>query len=334
MQFRHLFWMLTFLLNSGLAGFAQQSVKVVSIPDRNLATAVRNTLGLKPIRDSIIFVLFLFIGCSDTDNIFHKTVHIPIQAVDIVSISQDRPAEILFVVAGIKADGCDPSIQKVSAERVGNTIFLRATGSEEIFDSGGYCTSAVEATGGEVVVKDLEVGEYKVATDDGPEFLQFRIEKGAAYVVRKGGIGDLTVQMKTSEGIKLFDADALDFLLDHPYMYSAEPVQVSIGVEGNFFGQACEYFHKIVIDKGSSSIMNVEIFGEAPINADCIRYQQPDDAAAQLLFSGPTNTFKTEIDLGTFGTGDYRVNINGYDDVRFSIRLTNSRNILDRQKQD
>lgn len=98
------------------------------------------------IHGSVIFILLLFIGCSDSGSIFYKTVHIPRQAVDIVSISQDRPAEILFVVAGIKADGYDPSIQRVSAERVGNTIFLRARGSEEIFDSGGYCTSAVEAT--------------------------------------------------------------------------------------------------------------------------------------------------------------------------------------------
>lgn len=284
------------------------------------------------IRGSIIFVLLLFIGCSGSGNIFHKTVHIPVQAVDIVSISEERPAEVLFVVAGIKGDGCDPSIQKVFSERVGNTIFLRATGSEEIFDSGGYCTMAVEATGGEVVVKDLEVGEYKVATDDGHELLQFGIEKGAAYVVRKSGIRDITVQMKTSEGIKLFDAEAIEFLLD-PYVYSSEPVQVSISGKANFIGQVCEYSDKIVIDKGSSSIINVEMFSEVPINADCIRYQQLDNAASELLF-GSSNTFTVEIDLGTFETGDYRVNINGDDEVWFSIRLTSSRNILDRLKQN
>ena len=259
-----------------------------------------------------------------------------IQAVDIVSISEDRPAEVLFVVAGIRGDGCDPSIQKVHAERVGNTVVLRATGSEEIFDSGGYdCTMMVEATGGEIVVKDLEVGEYKVATDDGHELLQFRIEKGAAYVVRKPIIWDVTAQMKTSEGIKLFDA--IEFLSD-PYVYSAEPVQVSIGVEGCFIAQTCEHSHKIVIDEESSGIINVEISGEAPINADCIQYQQfHNDLATTIVFSSPNtlyDAYEAEIDLGTFGTGDYRVNLNGSDEVWFSIRLTSSRNILDRVEQD
>lgn len=78
-----------------------------------------------------------------------------------------------------------------------------------------------------------------------------------------------------------------------------------------------EYSHKVVIDKRSSGIINVEIFGEVPINNDCIRYQHLDDAAYQILFL-PSSRFEEEIDLGTFEVGDYRVNINGYD--KFSIR--------------
>ncbi len=300
----------------------------------------------------VIFVLLFCIGCGDS-GIFHKTIDVGIMAVDIVSISEDRPAEVLFLVAGLMGDGCDPSIQKVSAERVGNTIFLRATGSEEIFDSGGYdCEDAVTATGGEVVVKDLEVGEYKVATGV-HELLHLRIEKEAAYVIRKAGIGDITVQVKTSEGIVI---DAIEhtyrasyfvrkagieditvqlktfgspegIVIESPYVevYTAELVNISMGVEGYGITRVCgssqvrDYPHKVVIDKGSSGIINVEIFGEVPINNDCIRYQHLDTAAYQIAFL-PSSVFEEGIDLGTFGVGNYRVNINGYERVRFSIR--------------
>lgn len=173
------------------------------------------------IRYSVIFVLLFFIGCSDS-GIFYKTVDVGIVAVDIVSISEKRPAEVLFLVAGLKADECGTSIEKVYVERVGNTIVLRATGSEEIFDCGGYdCTMMVEAIGGEIVVKDLEVGKYKVGTGI-HELLQFRIEKEAAYVVRKAGIGDITVQVKTSEGIVI---DAIE------YPYRASYVVRKAGIE-------------------------------------------------------------------------------------------------------
>ena len=291
-------------------------------------------------------ILLMFAGC---DRLTLKTVNIRIEAVDIASISEERPAEVLFAIGGIKADGCDPSIQKVHAQRVGNTIFLEATGSEERFDSGGYCTSMVESTAGTIVVKALEVGEYKVATHDGFELLQFRIEKGTSYVGKKAGIGDITVEMKTSEGIVMDTlkypyrasyvvrkAGTEDITVSYPFVvrqaglegirveypgvYTDEPIQVSIGVEAYLMSRACEYSPKIVIDKGSSgNLMNVEIFGEVPFTADCIQHQDLDSVAYELIF-GPSNRFEVQIDLGTFETGDYRVNINGADEVGFSIR--------------
>ena len=234
----------------------------------------------------VLLVLLLFIGCSDSGSIFYKTIDIRIQAVDIVSISEDRPAEVLFVVSGIKGDGCDPSIQKVSAERFGNTIILQATGSEGIFDSGGDCTSAVEATGGEIVAKELEVGEYKVATHGGRELLHFRIEKGTAYVIRKSRIGAITVRAKTPEGILIKAIEHPDrasyfvrkpgiedipvnlktsessegIVIEPPYMdvYTPEPVQVSIDMERYSINQGCEYSHKVAIEKGSSVLSTLK----------------------------------------------------------------------------
>ncbi|MCY3723045.1 MAG: hypothetical protein OXG97_12565 [Candidatus Poribacteria bacterium] len=301
-----------------------------------------------------VLLVVLFIGC---DRVFYKTVDIRIQAVDIVSISEERPAEVRFVVGGIKADGCDPSIQMVSAERMGNTIVLEATGSEEKFDSGGYyCTLEVEATGGEIVVKDLEVGEYKVATHDGRELLGLRIEKGAATVVRKAAIGDITVEIKTSEGFVLDrieyppratfvvrkmgpvsypfvvrEAGLEGIAVDYPVVYTAEPVQVSMRVEAHLTRYVSGYCEKIVIDRESRGLMNIEIFGEVPINADYYQYSQrfddvpaelyADVLARQLLFGVlRKGSFEAETDLGSFEAGDYRVNINGSDEVGFSIQ--------------
>lgn len=315
-----------------------------------------------------VLLVVLFIGC---DRIFYKTVAIPIEAVDIVSISEDRPAEVRFVVGGIRGDGSAPTIQKVDAQRVGNTIFLRATGLEERRDSGGDYTQAVESTGKVIVVKALEVGDYKVATHDGRELLGLRIEKGASTIVRKAAIGDITVEIKTSEGFVLDrieyprratfvvrkmgpeditvsypfvvrEAGLEGIAVDYPGVYTAEPVQVSMRVEAYLTRYASGYCEKIVIDREPRGLMNIKIFGEVPINADY--YQRFDDVpdevyadvlARQLLFGALREyRFEAETDLGSFEAGDYRVNINGSDEVGFSIRGFSANRNIDRRKQE
>jgi len=321
------------------------------------------------IRGIVIFVLLvvLFMGC---DRISYKTVAIRIEVVDIVSISEDRPAEVRFVVGGIRGDGSDPRIQKVDAQRIGNTIFLRATGLEERFDSGGDYTQAVEPTGKVIVVKALEVGGYKVATHDGRELLGLRIEKEAATIVRKAAIGDITVEIKTSEGFVLDrieyppratfvvrkmgpvsypfvvrEAGLEGIAVDYPVVYTAEPIQVSMHVEASLIRYASGYCEKIVIDRESRGLMNIEIFGEVPINADYYQHYQrfddvPDEVYAdvladQLLFGALRgDRFEAETDLGSFEAGDYRVNINGSDEVGFSIRGFSANRNIDRRQQE
>jgi len=298
-------------------------------------------------------ILFMSAGC---ERFYFKTVNIRIEAVDIVSISEEKPAEVLFVVGGVMGDGGDPSIQKVHAQRVGNTIFLKATGLKERFDSGRYAHYTIpQSTTDTIVVKTLEVGEYKVARHDGFELLQFRIEKGAAYVGQKAGIGDITVEMKTSEGIVMDtlkypyrasyvvrkagteDREVVPYpfvvrkagiegiAVEYPIVYVAGPVQVSIGIEASLTREAGEYSEKVMVDEKSSDIIHIEIFGEAPINADGIEYKQLDaqrlhDIATELVFSPSYPRFEYKIPIGTFENGDYRVNINGSDEVGFSKR--------------
>ena len=247
----------------------------------------------------VIFVLFVIVSCIGCyrDEIYYRGS----TAIGIVSISEDRPAEVLMSVAGV-TEGCGPTpFRNVYADRVENTIFLKATVLES--HNGGYTCSAIDELYGEVTVKDLEVGEYKIVAND-REHLRLRIEKETAYVLLKPIIKDITVQMKTSEGIERFDS------FQDPWIETAEPVQVTIGVEGYFdYGIRCEFEEMTDIAREAEDI-NVDISSEVLI-ADCI-------ADVSILNGGAL--YDAEIDLGLFGQGDYRVNVNGHE-VRFSIRL-------------
>lgn len=247
----------------------------------------------------VIFVLFVIVSCigCDRDEIYYRGS----TAIGIVSISEDRPAEVLISVAGV-TDGCGPiPFRNVYADRVENTIFLKATVLED--HGGGYTCSAIDELYGEVPVKDLEVGEYKIVVND-RERLRLRIEKETAYVLLKPIIRDITVQMKTSEGIERFDS------FQDPWIETAETVQVTMGVEGFFdYGIQCEFKEMTDIEREAEDI-NVDISSEVLI-ADCM-------ADVSIIDGEPR--YDAEIDLGIFAAGDYRVNVNGYE-VRFSIRL-------------
>lgn len=252
----------------------------------------------------VIFVLFVIVSCIGCyrDEIYYRGS----TAIGIVSISEDRPAEVLMSVTGL-TDGCGPiPFRNVYADRVENTIFLKAT---VLDDSGHYTCLGIVEYYGEVTVKDLEVGEYKIVAND-REHLRFRIEKETAYLLLKPRVRDITVQMKTSEGIELFDSSFLDFLME-----TTEPVQVTIDVEAYFADCEIGDLSKMMyierdIEREAGDI-NVDISGKV-LSADC--------SQKAGILSGRSSRYDAQIDLGIFAAGDYRVNVNGYE-VRFSIRL-------------
>ena len=255
---------------------------------------------------SFLFVLFVIISCIGCDKIFEDEIYFAgPTGIGIVSISEDRPAEVLINVAGFGGTGCGPiPFRNVYADRVENTIFLKPTVLKGSGAGGGYTCSAIEEFYGEVTVKDLEVGEYRIVSND-RERLRLRIEKETAYVLLKPIIKDITVQMKTSEGIERFDS------FQDPWIETAETVQVTIGVEGYFdYGIRCEFEEMTDIEREAEDI-NVDISSEVLI-ADCM--------AGIIRFIGGGPDYDAEIDLGLFGPGDYRVNVNGHE-VQFFIRL-------------
>ena len=251
---------------------------------------------------SFLFVLFVIVSCIGCDTIYEDEIYYRgSTAIGIVSISENRPAEVLMRVSGV-TEGCGPvPFKNVYADRVENTIFLKPTVLEGSGAGGGYTCSAIYELYGEVTVKALEVGEYKIVANE-REHLWLRIEKETTAIFLKPMIRDVTVQMKTSEGIELFDS-----------LFSDEPVQVTIGVEGYFdSGIHCEFEDpsKMTYIEREAEDINVDIFSEVR-STDCMR-------DIYILDGGPG--YEAEIDLGIFAAGDYRVNVNGHE-IQFSIRL-------------
>lgn len=130
-------------------------------------------------------LVVLFIGCDYLDG--HKDEDMPIEVAALVSISDDRPAEVVIGAFGTHSNTCVSSGAKLYASRDGNKIHL--TGKMEIPLGFGGCGDAVSAVYGEVTVKNLEVGEYIIEGDwinreykDNYEIGRFRIEPDAAYM--------------------------------------------------------------------------------------------------------------------------------------------------------
>ena len=145
-------------------------------------------------------LVVLITGCDYLDG--HKDVDMPITVAGLVSISDDRPAEVVIGVFGFNNDTCVNSEGKVFADRDGNKIHL--TGKMEVPLGPGGCGDAITDVYGEVTVKDLEVGEYIIVGNfknteykDNYEVGRFRIESDAAYM------GVEPVKMYSKKSLKL-----------------------------------------------------------------------------------------------------------------------------------
>ena len=172
-------------------------------------------------------------------------------------------------------------------------------------DLGAVTCSAIEHFYGQVTLKDLDIGEYEITVSHGTP-LRLRIEKETAAVLLRPRINITTLEMKTSKGIQRFET------FPDPWIEATETVQVTIKVEGYFaFGSHSEAPPKITkitdIKQGATEI-RIDISGEVGF-VDCSqdRTQLP--------------RYDAEIDLGLFEAGTYRVTINEYENVFFSIRL-------------
>lgn len=247
----------------------------------------------------MLFVVVWFIGCGFIGT---EEVDMQVEKVGLLSVSENRPATVLIGVLGSHHNTGADADAKVSADRDGNTIHISAT--KRVF--GGAQGDAVSDVYGEVTVRNLEVGEYKIM-NGGHELLKFRIAADAGYVKSGPIVAYLELTVKTADGIELFPH------ITPSFYQTSEPVQVTMGVVG-YFDSKCVPYLKTHIERRSwttesgtpSYEIYVDISGEVPIvNTECALKIHPTD-----YDYGVNPSYYAEIDLGTFPLGWHHIKVN------------------------
>ena len=250
---------------------------------------------LSRVRSIIILTLFvhLFAGCDYLDG--DKDVEMWIEAAGVVSVSYDRPAKVVIGAVGVHSNTCVRSRNaEVYATREDNNIHLTAKKGIPYIPS--LCGSTVTGVYGEVTLKNLKVGEYKILDDTSRELGRFRIEENRAFVDVKPIINGFIVS-------PIFrDNDELE---DTSYSVSA-----SIGIE-EVHEVGCDLIVPRTILrrdlKETEPVINIDIRRVVPnVDSPCgviSFYQPPEDYG--------TWTYNTEIYLGVFSAGSHSVVLSG-----------------------
>lgn len=242
------------------------------------------------ISDIIILTLFvhLFTGCDFLDG--SKDVDMRIEAAGVVSASYDRPAEVVIGAVGFHSNTCVSRNAKVSATREGNNINL--TAKMEIPFVPSLCGDAETQAYGEVTMKNLKVGEYKIMDDNSRELGRFRIEEHAVYVDIEPIINGFIVAP--------LDSGELE---DTSYY-----VEASIGIEEVYASDDCIPPRTVLwsVPEKTEGVTYVDI-----------RRVVPDDApyCGVISLYQPTEAYRfihnAEVYLGLFSAGSHSVVISG-----------------------
>ena len=204
------------------------------------------------------------------------------QLASILSISDNRPAEVTIGWMTSVADGCWGATG-VSAKRDGNNIYLAIKTSQST-GSSFACTLAVEDKYGAFTVKNLEVGEYIIRGHHHKKELgRFRIEPDTAYST-----------ITTVPRFRVDDEEKEDTY----HVTAVLPLYGSRKI-------GCEPIVKMDIEHTQDAI-NIAAWEVIP-KTDCQIIQDifliPDQYESKRI--------DIDIDLGTFSTGSYIVIING-----------------------
>lgn len=235
----------------------------------------------------VLYIVILLTGCD-----YYSNVSTSITDIAIISISDERPADVVIRITGFHRDTC-VSQPKVYYDRKGNTIQVSA--KYNVGGGFGGCGDAETEVYGDVTIRKLEVGKYKIITHD-TEQMQLHIEKDAAYVGTKRTPEDIDIIMKTLDG---------DELTEIPDDYS-DPVKVILKLtfQSRF---TCEPHHNIQIKRDELGVINADIVQVVPIDATCAPVLYPFPFSENYI-----PLYTTELTLGTYLSGVYRVNINNW----------------------
>ncbi|MCY3721405.1 MAG: hypothetical protein OXG97_04215 [Candidatus Poribacteria bacterium] len=258
-----------------------------------------------------VFIV-LFTGCDYLDG--YKEENMPITIAGLVSISDDRPAEVVIGAFGSHRNTCVKLEGKVYANRDGNKIYL--TGEMEIPLGPGACGQAITDVYGEVAVKNLEVGEYIIEGDSiNTEIGRFRIESDAAYMeIEPAKMYSKKYSKSPSELDVIFSPTVPD---DGEFKDTSYHVKIVVDIVKFYIDNAdlldeykdpCyEPIYKTDIDR-TGDVINLNIWRLVPtIDSGCtLKMSLGADASAPWYGS-----MKAEIDIGMFSPGLYTVFIKG-----------------------
>ena len=248
---------------------------------------------LSRISGIIILMLFvrLFTGCDYLDG--SKDVDMWIEAAGVVSVSRDRPADVVIGAVGSHRNTCVGRNPEVYATREGNNIHL--TAKKEIPTAFSMCGEAVTYVYGEVTMENLKVGEYKILDDTSHELGRFRIEEHAAYVDIEPIINGFIVSPIFRDTEELEET-----------FYS---VEVSIGIE--IHEKSCDLPTpriRLWTDREETEgVISIDIKRVVPnVDSPCgvISLYEPTKYYGSWIHN-------TEIYLGAFSAGSHSVVISG-----------------------
>ena len=247
----------------------------------------------------LMFILFLA-GCGYLDG--EKNENMVLLAAHVVSISKSRPAKVVIAGHGSHRNTCVNSTAIISAKLKGNKIQLTAK-KEVPIGFGGGCGDAETEIYGEDTLK-LDVGEYIIVGKDirgnEVEWGRLRIEPDAAYV----------------------DVELVDFslIISPPSSSTSDHFHLKLGVDLYFYNEIY-YFSEcgepeIKTDVNrAGGVVNIDMSRVVPItDTGCkIRVapfevdKRREDPSRKRTTYEPYNT---EIELGTFTKGSYRMILN------------------------
>ena len=266
---------------------------------------------------STVFVIF-FAGCDYLDG--HKDEGMAIYTASLVSISDDRPAEVVIGAYGEHPNTCVNPEAKVYANLDGNKIYL--TAKKEIPIGPGGCGDAVSDVYGEATVKNLEVGEYILIVDNfSPKYSgtyeneigRFRIESDAAYM----NIKPAEIYAKRPEPLTPLNVilsprvPEYGELEDAAYHVKIVVDIVGFGIDREYSSDlkkpGCEPIYKTDIER-TEDVINLEIWRLVPHAGSRCTLEEIDLRRLSIFYP---STIKAEIDIGTFSAGSYTVSIKG-----------------------
>ena len=225
--------------------------------------------------------VFYFLGCDGSE-----TINTYPGAVAVLSISESRPANIRIGGIFRHHNTCVSSETKMYADVVGKKIYLR--GKMNACSTGCICGQAVTESYGEIDVKNLEVGEYSIVSPDGIVLTRLVIESNNAYFVPSIHYLYIDKPSKVLNGELYLVRVSMNF----PFK------GMNIGCKSNAI------IHTYIDRK--PDIIHITLHADIPKNNSGCHY-------VMNIHEQYNAIDREEINLGMFGSGDYELNINGYE---------------------